>query len=68
MNYLLYTTKDGDRWDLIAWDQYGDPMLYNVIVYANPGVSPVPVLTGGIQLRIPILDLQTEHSAWEPWA
>ena len=68
MSYLIYRTQDGDRWDLIAWAQYGDPMLYPIICYANPGVSPVAILAGGIDLKVPILEETVEeHAAWAPW-
>jgi nucleoid-associated protein YgaU len=35
MSYIEYTTKLGDRFDLIAWRFYGDPLLYETIIEAN---------------------------------
>ncbi len=54
--YLTHTTKDGERWDMIAWRYYGDPHGYEPIVEANPDVAIVPALPGGLSLLIPIID------------
>ncbi|MEI4920417.1 tail protein X, partial [Klebsiella pneumoniae] len=27
MDYLEHLTRDGDRWDLLAWHYYGDAAL-----------------------------------------
>ena len=67
MEYLIYTTIEGDRWDLIAWAQYGNAMLYPLILQANPSVTLDPVLPGGISLKIPIIDPPAENPAWAPW-
>lgn len=53
---IIYVTKDGDRWDLIAWDHYGDAERYEPIIVANPDVAITPTLPGGIKLQIPVLD------------
>lgn len=49
----IYTTLDGDRWDLIAWRVYGDVRLLDRLVEANPSVAIQPVLPAGLLLRIP---------------
>jgi len=36
MEYLTYIAKQGDRWDTIAWQFYGDPYLYE----PNPPCKP----------------------------
>jgi phage tail protein X len=56
MNIIPYITRDGDRWDLIAWDHYGDATAYEPIVAANPQVPISATLAGGILLEIPVLD------------
>lgn len=55
-DYIEYRTKDGDRWDLIAYDHYGDALAYERIIVANPAVAIRPVLEGGIVLKIPVID------------
>jgi phage tail protein X len=69
MDYLVHQTKDGDRWDLLAWHYYGDALRFEVIVVANPHVPIVPILDAGLQLAIPIL-VEEETVAAEdlpPW-
>ena len=52
--FVAYVTSDGDRWDRIAFQHYGDATAYEAIVRANPEVPIRPVLDGGIRLRIPV--------------
>lgn len=54
--YLEHVTSDGERWDQIAHRYYGDARRYEPIVTANPQVPIVPVLPGGLVLRIPLLE------------
>lgn len=53
---IEYITKDGDRWDTIAWDMYGDALLYAPIIVANSQVPITPILPANIKLYIPIID------------
>lgn len=54
MSVVNYTTKDGDRWDIVAYRAYGDAMLFMDIVKANPKVPIYPDLPSGIILNIPV--------------
>lgn len=68
-DFLIHTTSDGDRWDQLAWRYYGDPTLMEAIITANPQAPIAPILEGGLQLAIPVLD-DTEAIATEdlpPW-
>lgn len=67
MRYYEYITKEGDRWDLIAYEFYGDPYMYEPIVVANPEVSLVPVLPSGIKLKVPVIDLKETIEELPPW-
>lgn len=59
--YFEHITKIGDRWDLIAFDYYGDATLIKPLLLANPHLTanpdaPAPLVFGaGITLRVPIL-------------
>lgn len=55
VKYTEYVTKDGDRLDSIARDQYGDPELWTPIIEANPTVGILRTYPPGIVLRIPVL-------------
>lgn len=66
--FLEYRTLDGDRWDSIAWKLYGDAWAYEAIVAANPSVPIMPVLPGGILLRIPLRAArELEAAQLPPW-
>lgn len=67
--YLDYITKDGDRWDFLAWQYYGDALRYEEIILANPDVPIDPVLPAGIRLLIPVLEpaTQTDAAGLPPW-
>ena len=68
-DYLEHVTTDGDRWDLLAHDYYGNAHEYERIIAANPAVAIIPILPGGITLRIPVIEL-TDAIANEdlpPW-
>jgi phage tail protein X len=66
-DYVTYVTKDGDRWDSIAYAYYGDAFGYEPIIAANPSVPIRPTLTGGIKLLIPIRDAATTSASAPPW-
>lgn len=69
-NSIEYRTKDGDRWDLIAWNFYGDASKFGPIIQANPDVVIDTVLDGGITLYIPILpddEIQQSNDTLPPW-
>lgn len=59
--YFEHVTESGDRWDLIAYDYYGDAKLIAPLLLANPGIvgdpdRPAPlVFEKGIRLRVPVL-------------
>lgn len=66
--FYEYITKEGDRWDLIAWQFYTNATLYEPIIKANPDVSIEPTLKSGIKLKIPVIDQQnTIEFELPPW-
>lgn len=66
--FYEYITKDGDRWDLIAYEFYSDSTLYEQIITANPEVPITPILKSGIKLKIPITDDSEEITfILPPW-
>jgi len=66
--FYEYITKDGDRWDLIAYDYYGDATLYEPIITANPDVPITPILPSGLKLQIPVRDDTDEITfTLPPW-
>ena len=57
--HIRYVTREGQRWDSIAWECYGDPAKMTVIVRANPAVPLYDTLPGGLQLKVPVLEPPT---------
>jgi hypothetical protein len=67
--YILHVTAAGERWDLLAWQYYGDATLYSLIIMANPSVPIEPVFEAGRQVAIPILFVQqSQKSNLPPWS
>jgi len=54
VNDIYVYTSQGDRYDLLALNYYGDSSLWWVIAAANPNVSlGTLVIPEGVQIRIP---------------
>jgi hypothetical protein len=54
VNDIYVYTSQGDRYDLLALNYYGDSSLWWVIAVANPNVSlGTLVIPEGVQIRIP---------------
>ena len=68
--YLEYKTVGGERWDRLADQFYGDALLYEPIIRANPHVNITAELNTDIILKIPILkqdDLTYDNGGLPPW-
>lgn len=62
--------KDGERFDQIADEEYGDPFLFPILLQANPllGLAPEPVLSAGGVLKVPVLvRVEDTTPSWVPW-
>lgn len=69
MAYLAYTTREGDRLDLIANKAYGDPLGFLEILEANPQAAIYAVYPAGVELNIPIreeVEIEAETNL-PPW-
>lgn len=56
MEYIEHITLDGDRWDQIAALYYGDASRISPLAEANEHLRLLPVLPGGLPVRVPILE------------
>ena len=56
MEYIEHITLDGDRWDQIATLYYGDASRISPLAEANGHLRLLPVLPGGLPVRVPILE------------
>lgn len=65
--YLNHITTEGERWDLLAYRYYGNALLYERIVTANPHVPLTPTLSSGLTLSIPLIEQQDLSEDLPPW-
>lgn len=73
-DFFEHITREGDRWDLLAWRYYGDPNKQTVLLAANRTlfldglVTPPLVLPHGVRLRIPVIAAESANEALlPPW-
>lgn len=52
---IEHVTKEGERWDTLAWRYYGNPFAYGRIVEANPAMDISPLLPSGRVVLVPLL-------------
>ena len=69
MEYIEHITLDGDRWDQIATLYYGDASRISPLAEANEHLRLLPVLPGGLPVRVPILEYDNNLLPEElpPW-
>lgn len=66
--FVEYITKEGDRWDLIAWRMYGDAYAYEPIIEANPDVPIHAVLDAGLRILVPLREkAKVDDVELPPW-
>jgi hypothetical protein len=53
--FITHISANGERWDLLAWNYYGEPTLFGPIVMANPRIPIQPVFDAGWIIIIPVL-------------
>lgn len=66
---LIYTTRDGDRWDLIAHKYYGNALLVDGLIAANPHLPIAEEFASGLTVRVPVLEAkpQNQQKDMPPW-
>lgn len=56
MAFTQYLTKQGDTWDKISYEAYGDAVRFMDIVRANKPLKIGSELPAGIKINIPIIE------------
>lgn len=68
MANTTYTTKQGERWDTVAYKAYGDAMRINELIQANPNVPITDEIPANTVLNIPIIAEPTlDANLLPPW-
>lgn len=63
-----YKTTQGDTWDIIAKNAYGNELLMNVLIAANIEHRKTVIFPAGIELTIPdVSDAEVEASNLPIW-
>lgn len=65
--FIPHTTTEGQRWDQLAWQYYGDAHRYTPIIEANPHVPITAELPAGLTLAIPVLEAAPSAQDLPPW-
>lgn len=63
---MTYTTKQGDRWDAIAYKVLGDENYMSQLIAENKQYRDVYIFPAGVTLVIPEVTEPAESSA-PPW-
>ncbi|WP_029542932.1 tail protein X [Selenomonas sp. AB3002] len=62
-----YTTKSGDIWDLIAYEQLGDCKYVNQLMEANPRHLDTGIFSAGVVLTLPEITEDNKVKSLPPW-
>lgn len=65
--FLTHITKDGERWDQIAYQYYADALVYELVITANPQVAITTTLPAGLVLSIPMIATAQAADDLPPW-
>lgn len=50
------TTKQGDTWDILAKDAYGDELFMDILIKANVSHRKTVIFPAGVVLEVPEID------------
>ena len=64
----MYTTQQGDTWDIISKRHYGSELRINELIEANPDYRKTVIFPAGIALQTPEVaeDINADASL-PPW-
>ncbi|PIQ25423.1 hypothetical protein COW20_15290 [bacterium (Candidatus Blackallbacteria) CG13_big_fil_rev_8_21_14_2_50_49_14] len=65
--YLEHITKEGERWDNIAWQYYRDINQIGLLIETNPHAPIAPALPSGLKLYIPLIEQAADIVGLPPW-
>ena len=65
--YKEYTTRDGDTFDALALEMYGEETLAHYIIEFNPDYADVLIFDANVALRLPIVENVETPDTLPPW-
>lgn len=64
----MYSTQQGDTFDIIAKKMLGNEKYIKELILANPEQANIVIFPSGISLNIPVIDTTEKTSATTaPW-
>lgn len=66
--FITHITKEGERWDTIAWHYYRDVTKMSLLIESNPCVPIGDLLPAGLMLLVPIVERpESSFEELPPW-
>ena len=65
--YITYTTGEGDTFDELALDMYGDEKLAHYIIDFNPDYADVLIFPANVELYLPVVEDAETPDTLPPW-
>ncbi len=65
--YKEYTTREGDTFDALALEMYGEETLAHYIIEFNPDYADVLIFEANVALRLPIVEEAEMPETLPPW-
>lgn len=65
--YKEYTTREGDTFDALALEMYGEETLAHYIIEFNPDYADVLIFDANVALRLPIVEDVEMPDTLPPW-
>lgn len=65
--YKEYTTREGDTFDALALEMYGEETLAHYIIEFNPDYADVLIFDANVALRLPIVESVETPDTLPPW-
>ena len=65
--YLIYTTSEGDTWDLIALKFLHEERKLTLLMDANPFLRKIIIFEAGVKVLIPVYEENLSTETLAPW-
>ncbi len=67
-HYLKHIVTESERWDNLAYHYYGNPLMVNLLMEANPHIPFCEELPRGVTLWVPVVQAkQVNNQGMPPW-
>ena len=67
ISYKNYMTRQGDTFDALALEMYGEETLAHYIIEFNPDYADVLIFEANVPLRLPIVENVETPDTLPPW-